>query len=67
MCVRVFWHFKHGLEMREERLEVNAHRGVVGGDVQQHLRGAPAHVSVAVPHAADQVGLSTGGAQTVRE
>lgn len=40
----------------------NTHRGVVGGDVNQHLCGAPAaHISVAVPHAADQVGLSTGG------
>lgn len=47
---------------REERLEVKTHRGVVGGDVDQHLGGAPAaHVSVAVPHAADQVGLSRGG------
>lgn len=44
------------------------HRGVVGGDVNQHLCGAPAaHISVAVPHAADQVGLSTGGAETREE
>lgn len=35
------------------------HRGVIGGDINQDLRGAPAaHVSVAVPHAANQVGLS---------
>lgn len=46
---------------------MTTHRGVVGGDVHQHLRGAPAaHVSVAVPHAADQVGLSRGGAETAR-
>lgn len=69
VCVCVFWHSKNGLEMRrEEMLEVKTHRGVVGGDVDQHLRGAPAaHVSVAVPHAADQVGLSRGGAHTARE
>lgn len=35
------------------------HRGVVCGDINQDLRGAPAaHISVAVPHTADQVGLS---------
>lgn len=38
---------------------VNTHRGVIGGDVNQDLRGAPpTHVSVAVPHAANQVGLT---------
>lgn len=32
--------------------------GVVGGDVEQNFRGASAgYVSVAVPHARDQVGL----------
>lgn len=35
------------------------HRGVIGGDVNQDLRGASStHISVAVPHAADQVGLT---------
>lgn len=37
---------------------VSTHRGIIGGDVNQDLRGAPAtHVSVAVPHAANKVGL----------
>lgn len=40
-------------------MEVMTHRGVIGGDINQDLRGAPAaHISVAVPHAANQVGLS---------
>lgn len=43
-------------------VDVSTHRGVVGGDINQDLRGAPAtHVSVAVPHTANQVGLSPGG------
>lgn len=42
--------------------DVRTHRGVVGGDINQDLRGAPAtHVSVAVPHTANQVGLPPGG------
>lgn len=37
---------------------MRTHRGVVGGDIDQDLCGTPAaHVSVAVPHAANQVGL----------
>ena len=41
---------------------MRTHRGVVGGDINQDLRGAPAaHISVAVPHTANQVGLSPGG------
>lgn len=44
------------------RVDVRTHRGVVGGDINQDLRGAPAaHVSVAVPHAANQVRLSPVG------
>lgn len=40
------------------RAGVSAHRGIIGGDVNQDLRGAPpTHVSVAVPYAANQVGL----------
>lgn len=39
--------------------------GVVGGDVEQNLRGASAgYVSVAVPHARDQVGLASKGKRT---
>lgn len=45
-----------------DRVNVRTHRGVIGGDINQDLSGAPAaHVSVAVPHTADQVGLSPGG------
>lgn len=37
---------------------MSAYRGVVGGDINQDLRGAPAaHISVAVPHTANQVSL----------
>lgn len=43
-------------------MDMRTHRGVVGGDINQDLRGAPAaHISVAVPHTANQVGLSPGG------
>lgn len=36
--------------------------GVVGRDIQQNFRGASAgYVSVAVPHAGDQVGLTSSG------
>lgn len=43
-------------------MDKRTHRGVVGGDINQDLRGAPAaHISVAVPHTANQVGLSPGG------
>lgn len=53
------------LEMRKWEWGSGSHRGVVGGDVNQDLRRAPAaHVSVAVPHAANQVGLYPGEAKT---
>lgn len=43
-------------------MDVRTHRGVIGCDINQNLRGAPAaHISVAVPHTANQVGLSPGG------
>lgn len=48
--------FQHVLEV-----DVTTHRGVIGGDINQDLCGAPAaHISVAVPYTANQVGLSPG-------
>lgn len=40
------------------KVDLGTHRGVIGGDINQNLGGASAaHVSVAVPHTANQVGL----------
>lgn len=39
--------------------------GVVGRDIEQNFRGASAgYISVAVPHARDQVGLTSNGRRT---
>lgn len=57
LCILIWW-AQYVLKVMRGTAGVSTHRGIIGGDVNQDLRGAPpTHVSVAVPYAANQVGL----------
>lgn len=51
--------------MIEDRSSEVTYRGVIGRDIEQDFRSAPAaHISVAVPHTCYQVGLISDGKRT---
>lgn len=55
------------VQTQSQHVGVTTHRGVIRGDINQDFCGASAaHISVAVPHTADQVGLSTGSKQILQ-